>query len=296
MIYEPCRLTRCTLPGDSTTRPQQSIRGSTRAWYLACAAALSACGGGGGGDTTADSTPSSRIDIAAVGVYSATVTGGPLPIFQDLVISPTGRAAIYYSDAFEGSRGFVDVALDGSGGAFKASLTDVARAGVYQGAATGTYRAGSGVAATVTYPGQTYSIEYQFRAYPTDPAGPASALGTWNSMDERGSAQTLTVSGARTGTFSVAYGSTCTVAGTTTFADANSNAYQVATLAGTATGTGCRFGTGPVSGLLLVRGPGTTNPSIVGHLIRQDRTDGFMLKSYRCRDGSSRPLTPVFSC
>lgn len=265
---------------------------------LAIALGLAGCGGGGSGGSGPDTAnPTTRgIDLAAVGIYKATVRGGPLPIFQTLVVGPTGRSAIYYADAFDSSRGFVDAAISGSGGAFTATLTDFAQTGIFAGNASGSYRAGSGVSANVTYPGQAYAIDFLLSGYPTDPTGPASAGGAWSSRDEKGGAQSITIAGGRSGTFTVSYGATCTVSGTTTFGDNNSNAFQVATLAGTATGSGCRFGIGSMSGLLLVSAPGTKNPSIIGHLVRSDLKEGFMFSSYRCSDGSTRTVAPVFSC
>jgi hypothetical protein len=262
---------------------------------LAASAFLVGCGGGGSAPETAQ-PPQMGVDLAAVAVYQATVRGGPVPIFQTLVVGPTGRSAIYYADGFDSSRGFVDVAIMGSGGTFTATLTDFAQTGVFSGSAAGAYRVGSGVSANVSYPGQTYSIDYLFKAYPTDASGPTAAAGTWSSKDERGGAQSITIAGGRNGTFTVGYGATCTVTGTTAFGDNNSNVLQVASLAGTAAGTGCRFGTGSVSGLLLVSAASTKTPSIVGHLVRSDLKDGFMFSSYRCSDGSTRTVAPVFQC
>lgn len=267
-------------------------------WTLPLVLGLAGCGGGGGGGSGSDAGNAAPrgIDLAAVGVYKATVRGGPLPIFQTLVVGPTGRSAIYYADGFDSSRGFVDASISGSGGAFTGTLTDFAQTGIFTGSASGTYRAGSGVSANVVYPGQAYTIDFLFSGYPTDPAGPSSAVGVWSSKDERGGAQSLTIAGGRSGTFTVSYGATCTVSGTTTFGDNNSNAFQVATLAGSTTGSGCRFGTGSMSGLLLVSAPGTKNPSIIGHLVRSDLKEGFMFSSYRCSDGSTRTVAPVFQC
>lgn len=262
------------------------------------AISLGGCGGGGGGDGGGATNPPSQptgIDIAAIGIYKATVTGGPLPIFQTLVVGPTGKGAVYYEDGFGSSRGFVDATLSGSGGNFTGSLTDFARTGVFNGTVSGTYRAGSGISANVVYPGQTSTVQFTFESYPTLTEGPTSAAGSWNSMDERSTAQSIVIAGARSGTFTISYGAQCTVTGTTTFGD-NANTLQLATLSGTATGSGCRFGTGTMTGLLLVKSPGTTNPSIIGHLARPDRTDGFMLQSFRCRDGSSRTSLPLLGC
>ena len=259
---------------------------------------LSITGCGGGGDAGGTSSPPLQpagIDIAAVGIYKATVTGGPRPIFQTLIVGPTGKGAVYYEDGFGSSRGFVDATLSGSGGIFAGSLTDFASTGVFNGTASGTYRAGSGINATVTYPGQTSTIPFTFDNYPTLATGPASAVGSWNSMDERGTAQTITIVGAQTGTFSIVFGAQCTVTGIFTFGD-NANTLQLATISGMSSGGGCRFGNGPMTGLLLVKSPGTSNPSIIGHLARQDKTDGFMLQSFRCRDGSSRTSLPLFGC
>lgn len=268
-----------------------------RAWALMIAALAAGCGGGGGGSSPEAAQPVQMgVDLAVTGIYEATVRGGALPIFQTLVVGPTGRSAIYYADGFDSSRGFVDIAMKGSGGTFTATLTDFAQAGVFSGTAAGTYRAGSGVSAAVTYPGQTYSIDYLFKAYPTESTGPTAASGTWSSRDERGGAQAVTIAGGRSGTFSVAYGSTCTVSGTTTFGDNNSNVMQVASLAGTATGSGCRFGAGSMSGLMLILGSGSNSPRIIGHLVRSDLKEGFMFSSYRCSDGSTRTVAPVFQC
>lgn len=260
------------------------------------ALSLTGCGGGGdGGGTSNPTSQPSGIDIAAVGIYKATVRGGPLPIFQTLVVGPTGKGAVYYEDGFGGSRGFVDVTLSGSGGNFTGSLTDYARTGVFNGTASGTYRVGSGINAVVIYPAQTATIQFTFDSYPTLTTGPASTVGSWNSMDERGTTQTITIAGAQTGTFTILYGPLCTISGTTTFGD-NANTLQLATINGIASGGGCRFGNGPMAGLILVESPGTSNPSIIGHLARQDKTDGFMLQSFRCRDGSSRTSLPLLGC
>lgn len=275
-----------------------------RFYVLAIAIGLSGCGGGGGGSSSSSSgsgtdsvPPAPRgVDQAAVAVYKATVRGGPLPIFQTLVVGPTGRSAIYYADGFDSSRGFVDASINGTGGLLTATLTDFAQTGIFTGSASGTYRAGSGVSANVIYPGQAYTIDFLFSSYPTDPTGPLSAVGVWSSRDEKGGTQSITIAGGRSGTFAVSYGAACTVSGTTTFGDNNSNAFQVATLTGSATGNGCRFGTGSMSGLLLISAPGTKNPSIVGHLVRSDLKEGFMFSSYRCSDGSTRTVAPVFQC
>ena len=259
-----------------------------RFYVLAIAIGLSGCGGGGGGSSSSSSgsgtdsvPPAPRgVDQAAVAVYKATVRGGPLPIFQTLVVGPTGRSAIYYADGFDSSRGFVDASINGTGGLLTATLTDFAQTGIFTGSASGTYRAGSGVSANVIYPGQAYTIDFLFSSYPTDPTGPLSAVGVWSSRDEKGGTQSITIAGGRSGTFAVSY----------------SNAFQVATLTGSATGNGCRFGTGSMSGLLLISAPGTKNPSIVGHLVRSDLKEGFMFSSYRCSDGSTRTVAPVFQC
>lgn len=79
------------------------------------------------------------------------------------------------------------------------------------------------------YPGQAYTIDFLFSSYPTDPTGPLSAVGVWSSRDEKGGTQSITIAGGRSGTFAVSYGAACTVSGTTTFGDNNSNAFQVAT-------------------------------------------------------------------
>jgi hypothetical protein len=262
---------------------------------FAATLAITACGGGGGGGTADINAPSNSIDAAAVGVYKATVSGGTSPIFQSLIVGPTGKSAIYYEDGFGSSRGFVDATVSGSGGNFTASLTDYARSGIFNGSASGTYRSGSGIAATVIYPGQSTNIEFTFDYQPTLASGPTAAVGSWNSIDERGTAQSVIIAGARTGTITITYGTQCMVTGSTSFGD-NSNTLQLATINATSSGGGCRFGNGPMTGLLLVKSPNTTKPSIIGHLVRQDRTDGFMFQSFRCPDGTSRTFFPLLVC
>jgi hypothetical protein len=253
---------------------------------------LAGCGGGGDEGAPVNQQ-AAGIELAAVAVYEAKVDGGRLPIFQTLVVSPDGRAAIYYQDGFGGSRGFVDGTVSGANGRFSATLTDFASTGVFNGSASGTYRAGAGISATVTYPGVSSAIEFAFDSYPTLPTGRPDAVGTWNAGDERNSAQLVTV--ASDGTFAVAIGTACNVSGTATFGD-GANTLQLASLRATAVGTGCRFGTGEMSGLMLLRYGNTRWQSLYGHLVRADRRDGFMLHSYRCSNGSTYSYLPLIGC
>lgn len=255
--------------------------------------ALAGCGGGGGGEAAPTDQQAAGIDIAAVAVYKAKVDGGRLPIFQTLVVSPDGKVAIYYEDAFGASRGFVDGTVNGAIGRFSAALTDFASTGVFSGSASGTYRVGAGISATVTYSGASSAVDFAFEFYPTLATGAADAVGTWNAGDERNSPQLVRV--ASDGSFSVAIGTQCNVSGTATFGD-GANTRQLASLRATASGTGCRFGTGEMSGLMLLRYGAAGWQSLYGHLVRADRRDGFMMHSYRCSNGSTYSYLPLIGC
>lgn len=254
---------------------------------------LSACGGGGDGGSGTNSSAgsgagsgsgASGIDIKAVGRYYTTVDVEPQPIFQTLVISPNGKMAIYYEDSWGFRRGFVDGNVTGSGGQFTGRVTDFGEGTVEDGTISGQYRSGGGVSAQFVFPSGSPSIDYAFEAYMTGQSGAADSVGSWNAVDEFEAKPTVVIS--NDSKITVTFSSTCTVSGTLKFSD-GANTGQIATLNGVADGTGCRFGTGSMSGLMIVEYPNGRYVELTGHFVRSDRREGFSFTSTRCPSGKT---------
>jgi len=258
---------------------------------------IAGCGGGGsdGGATNSSNAGSvsqpKGMDIQAVGRYKGKVTTGRLPIFQDLVVSPDGRFAIYYEDAFGSSRGFVDGLVSGDGGQFNGTTSDYSQAGVSSGSISGQYRPGVGLSGSAIYASGPSNFELKFSEYMTLATGAADAKGTWNASDEMNS--TLTVSIDSSQSIKVAINANCQFSGAAKFSN-GANTGQIANLSGTSSGTGCRFGTGSMSGLVAVTYPNNGYVRIQGHAIRSDRRDGFSFSSVRCP--STKTVQSILSC
>jgi hypothetical protein len=253
---------------------------------------VSGCGGGGGGGGGQANSSPATTDIQAVGIYSAKVVGGAVPIFQTLVLNYDGKFAVYYEDGFGGRRGFADGSASVSGGSFSGSMTDYSSSGVANGTVSGTYRPGNGVSVQVVYPSGSSTLTYSFVEYPTLPQATADAVGTWSSGDEANAALVVTIGAS--GTVTATYGSGCAVNGSL-FRPAGYNTVQLANVSGTASGN-CRFGTGPMAGLMRISYLSGGVVSLFGHLIRSDRADGFEFHSYRCANGKTMSQVPLLSC
>jgi hypothetical protein len=215
-----------------------------------------------------------------------------LPLFETVVINADGRLAVSYEDAFGSSRGFVDGLVSANGGSFSGRVTDYSRNGIAEGSVSGNYRPGVGVTAQVRYAAGSATRTYDFATYPTSTSAPGDIPGTWNASDEVNRNITVTVNGT---SISVSFAPDCAISGSVTFPP-NTNITQVATLNGTASGGGCRFGAGPMSGTLLFTYTSVGTPTLQGHFVRADRRDGFSFRSYRCRDGNTYADLPLISC
>ncbi|MDN3920550.1 hypothetical protein [Roseateles violae] len=259
---------------------------------------LTGCGGGGGDSGGASSTTSNAanqgnsLDIQAVGHYKAKNTAGKLPIFEDIIVAPSGKFAIYYEDAFSSSRGFVDGMVSGATGQFTGTMTDFAQTGVFAGSISGQYRQGVGLSGTAIYAVGSAPFDASFVEYMTASTGTTDAVGTWNGSDEVRRALVVTIDSSSS--VKITLSASCQFTGTLKFSD-GANTAQIATLTGSSSGTGCRFGDSGLTGLLTVTRPIAGGyVTLRGHAVRTDRKDGFYFTSTRCPSGKT--VEVITSC